>query len=463
MRQPELPFDLPVMRAPEVEQIVKDNNETFHIDWRREGGWSTLESLLGISVEGGPVTISEALTSNAMLAAVDVISRDVSKVPLIMWERIKGGGKRRVEPNEHWFAKMLVLDPNREHNWHEFMQILAIHIALSSNAFIVKRMNIKGDVQELIPVLPGRVTIHFHPDTGEKFYYLSPGTNFEQAMLRGIGSIATSEEIIHLRKRILDGVHGLSTLVAGAGTIRLAKALQNYQTRLYTNDGQTRLVFEQDGSMKPLSDPSFNRMKNELRQATETMMRQGKPILLEPGYKGRTLAMNAADAELSKSDASQIKAVARMLGVPPYKIWHFEDEKYNNLETIERAYVNDTVLPYALAIEQPLERSIFTEEERLKYFIEIDRNKLTVIDFKQRSEALKVGLQHGAVCPDEYREAFGLNPLPKKAGQIRFVQSTMNVIDENNEVVIAAGGKGQDGEDTADEAPKKGLTLVHSN
>jgi len=453
--------------AGAVMKTLADPSESpVVMDWRRDAGWNTLESLLGISAGGsGPVSINDAFRQSAVLACVDIISQDVAKVPMFLRRRLPGGGSEKVEAKDHWLAKLLALDPNSEHTWNEFFQMIAIHVVLANNAFIAKSMTRRGEVRELIPVMPGRVMITIHPETGEKFYDVTRGTMFEAAMLKDLAYTLTEDRVIHCRKRVVDGLYGYATLGAGSQTMRLSKAIAEYQSRLYNNDGQQRLIFQQRGDMKPLGDDAFQRMKTELRAATRTMFRDGQPILLEPGYSGEQISMTAADAELAKMREAQVAEVARLFRVPPHKMMHFDGTKYENMETLERLYAHDTVVPVCQAIEKPMERGLLTPEERIDLFLEFDRKQIAIIDFKVRSEMLKIGLQHGANTLDEWRAEFGFNPLPDGTGSVRMFQSTMTVVDQNNEVLIPAGAQpaAQDAEDAPDdggEKPAKGIRLV---
>ena len=434
------------------------------IDWRRDSGWNTLESMLGIPGTTRAVGIAQALQQHAVLACVDVIQRDLSKVDVELFERMPDGSEQKVAPEKHWLAGMLALDPNEEHLWSEFWSILTIHLVLSNNVYVAKRMARNGDVKELIPVLPGRAQILHNPSTFEKYYLVTRGSLFEQSMLRGLGDYFTPDQMIHVRKRVVDGLHGLPTLYAGAQAITMADSINDYQQRLYDNDGQARIAVQQNAEMRELSPEAFARLKQEIRAAAKKMMSGGEAMLLEPGYTAKVLAMSAADLKLAEMHDAAINAVARVFGVPPHKIGHISDEKYSNMEVLERTYAHDVLIPIARIFEQTFGRSLLTAKERLKYFMRFNRKQMEIIDFKTRSEMMKIGMQHAAVMPDEFRSEFGMNPLPNGAGRVRFVQSTMSMLEgDSNEVLVPAGAQPQETDDDKD-APEddkaKGLRLV---
>lgn len=436
------------------DSVITNPAEGFGvIDWRRDDGWTTLESLLGISATtaGQRVTFEEAIRQDAVLACVDVIQRDLSKVDLQMVEFMDNGGSRIMRAGEHWLANLLALDPNEEHTWRDFVSMIAIHLTLTNNVYIYPVKNRMGQVTELIPIIPGRVQIVYSPETNEKIYLISRGNMHEQSMLSDVPFYVFGNDLIHIRRRIVDGLHGLSTLNVGGPTIALAKAIRDYQRRLYDNDGQSRLYFEQNPDMKPLSNEAFLRMKSELRGAAESSTRNGIPFLLEPGYSAKMLALSAADTQLKDSVEGQIVAIARLFGIPPHKIGHAGEAKYQNMEVFERLYAQDVLIPAAQAVESGLGRSLFTPKERTKFGIRFNRRQMEIVDYKIRAEVLKVGMQHMAVTADEFREAVGLNPLPNGAGNVRFAQSTMTVVGENNEVLIPAGSKGEEDVDDPDD------------
>lgn len=431
------------------------------IDWRRDDSWLTLESLLGLSsgTYRDSLSIVDAYRIDAVIACLDVISRDLAKVDLQMVEKLDNGGHRIMKPEEHWLAGLLALDPNHEHSWRDFVGMLAIHTSLVSNSFIFPvRSGRNQEVTELIPIIPTRVQIMFTPDTGEKVYLISRSNMYEQAMMKEVPFYVFGNELIHVRKRVFDGLNGLSTLTIGGPTFGLAKAVRDYQRRLFDNDGQNRLYFQQAGDLKPLSDDSYNRMKTELRGAASRMLRDNVPMLLEPGYTANMVGQTSADAKVDEASVQALVAVARIFGVPPHKIGHAGEAKYQNMEVFERLYAQDVLVPLAQTIESPMERSLLTREERGKYGLRFNREQMEVVDFKVRAEVMKVFMDRMAVTVDEMRSSIGLNPLPDGLGNVRLVQSTMNVIGEDGEILIPAGSQGSGDtttdspEDTTDEA-----------
>lgn len=423
------------------------------LDFARTIGWGGKK----------PLSIAQVVQISAVLVCLDVLAQDIAKVTLRMYERLPNGGKREVEADEHPVAMLLKTEPNRFHTWPEFIEMMMLHLGMVQNAFVAKRMTRVGVVEELIPVMPARVTIlAIEPDqdkSGRGFYaYDVPRYSpHEKIQLAGLPDVFLEHEFIHLRGRMFDGLSGYSNLEAGARTFGLASELIDYQTRLFKNDGQLRGVFQHPGEVgTSLSQEAFDRLQDQLAKAMQEFRQENKPMVLEEGMVFEKIAMNADQAEVAKARDSAVVDCARNFRIPPHKIMHLVNVKYENMETLEKSYVQDSLIPYCRRIEPRLERSLMSREDRAKFFLQFDRKEMLLNDMKMLSEVTKDMAGLGAVEVDEIRQTFGWNPLGGEAGQVRFIPSTYNVVDRKNEVVIAAGAQpADDGEEKpAGEKPK---------
>lgn len=415
----------------------KSMEKSIVMDWRREAGWKTLESMFGLQSRRR-VSLMDALNLAPVWISTSVLAQDISKATLRMKRRTGNGAVTVVEPKEHALARILALAPNQEHTWIEFFDMTIRHLALMRNAFVAVRRNRGGDPIEFIPVLPGRVTINVNPETGEKFYPVSRATTFEEAQMREFDSILTDDEMIHLRQGIIDGLSGYSALNAGADVMALAQAIADYQTRLYDNDAQVRGVFQMKDTLQ--SEEAFKRLRTQLSEAAKDFRRESKPLLLEGGIEYKQTAATAVDAETAKNREAQVLEVCRLFRVPPHKAMSFDASKYSNLEPLERAYVSDALIPLAKSVEKRFEAACLSEDERLIYFLEFDRDEMAALDTKTKAELVKTAVSGGIATVNEGRTRLGFNPI--KGGDVRYIPSTFAVVDENNDVVIPAGGQG---------------------
>lgn len=391
--------------------------------------------------EDRPLPLDEALQISAVLICLDVPAQDISKTPRYLRRKLPGGGSQIVEPKEHWLAKMLALEPNPWHTWSEFIEMMVLHLGAVRNAFVAKKLRDRtGQVEHLIPVLPGRVSIFVDEAQQQYSYEVERLTPNERMMLSRFPATLLHDELIHFRGRMFDGLFGFSNLDAGAKVMGFSKALMEYQTRLYKNDGSVRGVFQMPKEQtEPLPDPIFKRLKEQLANRWSASRDAGVPIVLEQGMQFQSVAMNADQAEVAKNRDKAVEDVARIFRIPPHKMMHIVNVKYENMETLEKSYVQDTLIPICKIIEERLTRSLLTADERLEYYIEFDRDSMQLTDVEKQAKMIEVMMDRGAMTIDQALMRRGMNPLPNGAGNVRLIPQGFRVVNDKNEIIIDAG------------------------
>lgn len=416
----------------------------------------------------GSGNLRDLLQIGAFLACVDVISQDVSKAELELHERSEDGlTSRVVRPKEHPFARMLALDPNRRHTWIEFVEMVVAWRCITSNAYIYIVRNRFGEPVELVPLQSGQVVDQVVPNTREIFYDVTATTEQQAALLGFQWKQVPERDIIHVRGRMLDGMDGYSTLAVGDRAFKIAKDMDKFRKNLFGNEGQLRGVFsrEQPGA---LQDEAWRRLREQYKIMMNRFRDLTEPIVLEGGIKFQSIASNPRDMEFVKQFEASVNEVCRICRVPPHKIFHTTDTKYDNLETSEKLYVNDCLIPVCKHFEYHYDRALLSKEDRLRYFFQHNRADMIIKDTKTETERWYRSLTTGGCTFDEYRAALGLNPLEGGVGNGRLIPANMVVIGPNNEIVVqatAAGGKDDEeksGDEEESSSSTKKLRLISS-
>lgn len=405
--------------------------------------------------ENRPLPLDEAVQISAVLICLDVMSQDIAKTPLYLRRRLKNGGSEIVAPKDHWLAKMLALEPNQWHTWYEFIEMLMLHLGAVQNAFIAKKYTRGGNIEQLIPVLPGRVRIYVDEARQQYSYDVERLTPNERMMLASFKEeYLLQDEVIHLRGRMFDGLFGYSNLDAGATVMGFSKALMEYQTRLYKNDGSVRGVFQMPKEqVEPLDDRVFKRLKEQLSTRWAASRDAGVPIVLEQGMEFKSVAMNADQAEVAKNRDKAVEDVARIFRIPPHKLMHLVAVKYENLESMEKQYVSDSLVPTCQRFEQRLTRALLSEEERLDYFLQFDRMAMQLTDVEKQAKMIETLMDRGALTIDQALQKGGMNPLPNGAGNVRLIPQGYHLVDDKNQIIIQAGQPTKDEPDDKPEEP----------
>lgn len=397
------------------------------------------------------LTIEEIIQISAVIICLDVRAQDIAKTTFRMYQKLPGNNKRVVEPNEHPVAMLLDTEPNRHLTWIQFFEMLVMQLGLTQDTFVVKKQTSDGRIEELIPTMPARCThLAIEPDqdpSGKGFYALEVRrlTPHERIQFSGMPEFFLEDEFIHFMGRTFDGISGYSNLDVGAKAFSLSNELTEFQTRLFGNDGQLRGVFQRPGeSGDALSDEAFKHLREQLAELMANFRKENRPIVLEEGMTFQEISMTSEQAEVAKARDSAVVDVARIFRIPPHKIMHLVNVKYENMETLEKSYVQDSLIPDCKRIEATLARSLLTKAERSRYFFMFDRREMLLNDMKMLADVVKIMVQNGAMELDEARALFGWNELGNKSGKVRLIPSTFNLIDSaSNEVVIPAGAQPQ--------------------
>jgi HK97 family phage portal protein len=438
--------------------------------WTSGGfGGPAITDLLGLS-SPHRVTGRQALEQAAALICLDVLSQDISKATLRLKETVRGGGRIDVDPNSHPVARMLALEPSPRHTWTEFVGMLVYHLCLSSNSYTYVKRNVQGDALQLVPVMPARTGDPLiNEQTGELFYEISAGNLIEKVALGAWDIKAPERDVIHVRQRMIDGFLGYSTLVAGGRTLSLNRDLINYEQRLFSEDALIRGVFVRDGDKGEMTDAVFRRMKSQLKKLMHRVRDHGDPILLEDGVTYQELGMKANEAEMAKALDSQIEMICKLWRMPPHKAMHLAAVKYENLATLEMVYVRDTLIPLCRLIEARFAKTLLTEQERLRFTFEFDRDEMAIADEKaEGEEAIKLA-ERGFISHDEVRAARRYNPRPKGHGKVYTVPANVKIVDEEGNTIVTGAKEttqapaDQNAPSEDDAKPAKGLKLVANN
>jgi HK97 family phage portal protein len=197
-----------------------------------------------------------------------------------------------------------------------------------------------------------------------------------------------------------------------------------------------------------LTDIQFDRLNKGINESIEKSKKSGKPIILE-GKGGKVpeiekLTMTSADADFVKSNIAAANEMLRYFRVPPHKAFLLESVKYDNLDSAERTYVDDTLTSYFQCICEGLAPVLLTEEEQDDYFLEFDAEMAFSMDPERRQKIVESRWKNGMITYDDMRTEIGFNAVGGEAGQVRMMSGNFVLVDEKNEVVLKAGGNAPD-------------------
>jgi HK97 family phage portal protein len=374
------------------------------------------------------------------LICIDVLQQDVAKTPIYLRRRTPGGSEI-VQPKEHPVARLLARRPNEYYGIGEFIRQMVAHLAIASEYYVPVRRNFAGEVIEFAGVPRRQVSTRVNPLTRKWYYDITPGTLHEQALYGWAEGGLSNKQCAHIRKRSMNGLDALSTFALSENSRELLESMQSFQTSVFKNNGMPTVAFQFPDE---LTDIQFDRLNKGINESIEKSKKSGKPIILE-GKGGKVpeiekLTMTSADADFVKSNIAAANEMLRYFRVPPHKAFLLESVKYDNLDSAERTYVDDTLTSYFQCICEGLAPVLLTEEEQDDYFLEFDAEMAFSMDPERRQKIVESRWKNGMITYDDMRTEIGFNAVGGEAGRVRMMSGNFVLVDEKNEVVLKAGG-----------------------
>lgn len=398
------------------------------------------------------------------LICIDVKSQDVAKTPIYLRRWVKGGSKI-VSPAEHPVARMLAGRPNRYFGMKEWLRIATAHLVTAGQYYAGVQRTAGGDLVQMQGVPHTKVSRRINVAKGRYVHDVLIGTDHERVqwgwMVKDGGLF--ERDIAHIRLRSMNGYDAIGNDMVGTAAFQLVSNMADFQSGIYQNGGVPALAFTFPSGM---TDQQYTRLKKDLDTAAKRLINDGKPLVLEGADgavpKVEKLSQSASDTEFMKAQTQAMLDVLRVHRVPPHKAFVFESVKYDNLDSMERLYVDDSLVPIFDAIEEALTPVILTEEEQGEYFIQFDREAAYAMDPTARQKIVESKWKSGMISQNEMREAIGENRLPD--GNVFMISGNFVLINDKNEPILMSGGNkpGDEKDHEQDEKPepKKMLRVV---
>lgn len=369
------------------------------------------------------VDSDSAMRLTAVYACVRIIAEDVAKLPFTMMRPRAGGGRDQVR--DHWLYRLFARRPNEFQNPFEFREMMQGHLELRGNAYAKIVGNGRGEVTDLIPIHPDRVTIEPLND-GNWRYRVKNGSGADTPLVRG--------EVFHLRGLSLDGIQGVSPIAAARESVALGLAAQSYGQRFFANDARPGGWIEYPGNFK---DAEARNLFREAYQSMQSGENRGKVSVLEYGMKFHEVAVTNEDSQFLETRQMQIGEIARLFRVPPHKIGDLSKATFSNIEQQSIEYVTDSLTPRLVRWEEAIEYSFLGDEADVELDVEFPVRSLLRGDTAARSTYYSSGINAGWLTRNEARDDDGRNPLDGLDEPL----VPLNMVEEDNlEAREAAGG-----------------------
>lgn len=363
---------------------------------RATGGdpyWSNFASL-----QAGPVNANTAQGVSAVYACISAISETTASLPLILFRR-KGDDRERA--TDHPLYAVLHDQANAQQTALEFREWMQACILLRGNAYARIVRGNDGQVRELLPLAPDRVTV----------LRVGDGIAYDFTDTRGTVHRLLAGEVLHLRHRAGDdAVLGVSPIAAAREVIGLAIAEREHGTATFRNGAKFSGVLKTAATLS-------GEQKKTLRESWHSQYgggtNSGRTVILEGGMDYQTVSMTLEDAEWIAARQFSVEEVCRLFRVPPTIVGDLRHGNYSNSVELARQFVTMTLRRHLVAWEQSIAKQLLSDAGRRIYFAEHQVEGLLRGDAVNRADFYQKGITAGWLLPSEARR---LENLPTVEG-----------------------------------------------
>ena len=361
----------------------------------------------GGTTSGKAVTERSAMQMTAVYSCVRILAEAVAGLPLHLYRYKEDGGKEKAL--DHPLYLLLHDEPNPEMSSFVFRETLMTHLLLWGNAYAQIIRNGKGEVIALYPLMPNRMVVD--RDIHGQLYYQYTRSTEEAPTMKGVTVNLPPSDVLHIPGLGFDGLVGYSPIAMAKNAIGMAIACEEYGAKFFANGAAPGGVLEHPGTIK---DPQ--RVRASWQSTFGGSGNSNKIAVLEEGMKYTPIGISPEQAQFLETRKFQINEIARIFRVPPHMVGDLEKSSFSNIEQQSLEFVKYTLEPWLVRWEQSIQRTLFSPEEKKRYFAKFNVEGLLRGDYASRMSGYATARQNGWMSANDIRELENLDRIPTEDG-----------------------------------------------
>jgi HK97 family phage portal protein len=377
-------------------------------------GWAPPGGYAGDTIVTDITHESAVQGINAFSAGIRLIAEDIAALPLIVYESLAQGGKRRAP--EHPAYAMLHDAPNPEMTSMVFRETGIGHLYSWGNWYAEKELNGYGVAVRLWPLRPDRMAVEFDRDTGRRIY--------KYRLPNGTGVILPANRVFHVPGFGFDGLVGYSRVRLMRRSLEAAKVVEEYGLRTFANDARPGVTIKHP---QKIGEKARNAIAESWDEKHRGLSNSERTAVLDEGMTLDATGFPPKDAQFLESRTFSVVEVARGLRIPPHKLSDLSRATFSNIEESNIDYVVSTLGPPCSRIEQQVGKDIIGPSA---FFAE------HLLDSQLRGKTLDRYMAYhmasGGVSwlnGDTIRARENMEPMPNDQGQVYLAPLNMTPID----------------------------------
>lgn len=339
----------------------------------------------------------KALRNSSVWTAVNLISRDISKMDI----RVKQNG---VFKDGDRLEYLLNKNPNPYMNAYMFKYAVMMNALLTGHGYI-KIEKRAGQVAELYHIKTSQIQLKDAEDGG--YYY---------EINVGSGKTIQCEfnEIIDIKPFTMDGINALKVLDALEDDLNTQKFTKGFFNKFFANGGQNSGILRAKDTT--LNREARDKLRDEFQKSNSGSDNAGKVLVLDSSLEYEQLEIQSDLLDVITKNKAPDVAIAKALNIPLSK---FALEQPNtSLKDSNADYLNSCLHGYIKTWESELNFKLISDKEKYSKEFAFDTSAFRKIDWEAYKESLRADLEKGAITHDEYRKEIGLEPYPDGIGEV---------------------------------------------
>ena len=346
---------------------------------------------------GKSVTVDTAIRVSTVFACMRVIAEGVAQVP---WKLMQQTDRTRKPARGESLYNLLASAPNDFQTSFEFREQIVMHCVLVGNAYVFVNRSTRGEVLELIPLNPARVTPKQHADWS--ITYTVRGDD-------GRAREFPAESIWHLRGPSWDGWQGLQAVKIAREAMGLDMAIEESQSRMHRNGVRASGTYSVSGTLKP---DQYKALRDWIEDNMGGAENAGRPMVVDRDAKWLQTSLSGVDAQTLETRRYQVEEVCRFARVNPIMVGaESKNTTYASAEQMFLAHVVHTLSPWFTRIEQSADKALLTPAQRKAgMYTNFVEEGLLRGSAKVTQEILLAYTNGGIMTVNESRDALDMNP-----------------------------------------------------
>jgi HK97 family phage portal protein len=371
------------------------------------------------SKAGVVVTEETAMRLSVVYACTNILGESIASLPVSVY---KSTGEGSEEATKHWVHWLLHYEPNAHMTSFTFRHTLQTHAALYGNAYarIIRNGGARPISLKILSPLDCRPYLDEVTDT---LWYKHKGETIP------------AQDILHIPALSFDGILGKSPIRTAMDNIGLAMAAQEFGATFFGNGAHLGGVLQRPVGAPKLEGPATKAMLDSWNNNYSGPANNHKTALLQEGTEYHRIGIPPEEAQFIETRKFQVAEICRIFRIPPHMVQDLERSTNNNIEHQGIEFVVHTLRPWLKRWEEELNRKLFREDEKGKFYVKFNLDGLLRGDSKARGELYRTLFNTGAISPNEIRAMENMNAV--EGGEQRFVQINMAPIDKIEELLMA--------------------------